>query len=359
MLKELLYLTLLILLISALLALPLVKVPVSASARGIIRPIDENSQLTAVVSGRLTHISMIRNNQLVNRGDTLAIITTKQLDVQKKLHMSLLSGYREQYDELDELLAGGNNLRTDQYKKELSAMNEKVAQIQAELVLATKELNRAQILYEQKVIPAAEYETALHRHQGLSTQIAVVMEQQKAHWYGQKREMERQIRSLSAEIERLDQEQQNYIIIAPINGRIVNFSGANKDNFVVQGQILGEISPEDSLIAECLVPPKDIGFISAGQVVKFQIDSYNYNQWGLLEGNVLEIDRNMQVNQRAGEVYFRVLCCMNESFLELKNCYRGEVIKGMTFTARFQILDRSLWQLLFDRVDDWFNPKLK
>jgi hypothetical protein len=30
--------------------------------------------------------------------------------------------------------------------------------------------------------------------------------------------------------------------------------------------------------------------------------------------------------------------------------------KGMSFRARFVVSRRSLWQLLFDRLDDWVNP---
>ncbi|WP_407487916.1 HlyD family efflux transporter periplasmic adaptor subunit, partial [Elizabethkingia anophelis] len=97
-------------------------------------------------------------------------------------------------------------------------------------------------------------------------------------------ETERQLRSLGSEIQKISQEQKNYVITAPLSGRLVNFSGIQKGNFLVQGQTIGEISPEQSLIAECLVSPKDIGFIRTGQKVKFQIDTYNYNQWGLVDG---------------------------------------------------------------------------
>ena len=42
----------------------------------------------------------------------------------------------------------------------------------------------------------------------------------------------------------------------------------------------------------------------------------------------------------------------------LQSGYKGKISKGMTFTARFYLVERTLWQLLFDRVDDWFNPNL-
>ncbi len=137
MLRHILYATFLTLILSVIIALPLVKVPISASARGVVRPLEENTQLTAVVSGRLIYTSLIRNNQPITQGDTLAIITTKQLDIQKELQSSLLSGYQAQYADLENLLNGSyHSLRTGQYQKELSAMNEKITQIQSELALS-------------------------------------------------------------------------------------------------------------------------------------------------------------------------------------------------------------------------------
>ena len=50
---------------------------------------------------------------------------------------------------------------------------------------------------------------------------------------------------------------------------------------------------------------------------------------------------------------------MDNNYLQLKNGYKGNINKGMTLTTRFHLTDRTLWQLLFDRVDDWFNPNFK
>ena len=79
----------------------------------------------------------------------------------------------------------------------------------------------------------------------------------------------------------------------------------------------------------------------------------------MLDGKVQEIDQNIKVNEQTGEAYFRVLCGMDRNYLKLKNGYKGQIGKGMTLTARYHLLDRTLWQLLFDKADDWFNPKLK
>ena len=337
-----------------------IRLPISSSSRGIIRSQTENTKIVSVVGGRVIENNLKKNNQEIKQGEKLLVITAEQLDTQKSLQNSQSSDYSAQLQDLNKLTRGQyGGLQTGQYQRELSAMQEKIAQVQTQLSLAKKDYDRANLLYNQGVIPKSEYDKFYHTYQGLQSQVSGIREQQLAQWQAQKRDTERQIRSLGSEITRINQEQKNYIITAPISGRLVNYSGVQKGNFIVQGQPIGEISPEENQVAECMVSPKDIGFIKKNQKVKFQIDAYNYNQWGLLEGKVVDIDQNITVNQQTGEAYFKVRCVMDKNYLQLKNGYKGQIGKGMTLTARFYLLDRTLWQLLFDRVDDWFNPNLK
>ena len=360
MIKKSIYLVITLFVILIIGILPLTNLPVSASSRGVIRSQTENTKIVSVVGGRVITNDLQRNNQQIKQGDTLLVVTAEQLDTQKSLQNSQSSDYSAQLQDLNRLTRGQyGGLQTGQYQRELSAMQEKIAQVQTQLSLAKKDYDRASLLYNQGVIPKSEYDKFYHTYQGLQSQVSGIREQQLAQWQAQKRDTERQIRSLGSEITRINQEQKNYIITAPISGRLVNYSGVQKGNFIVQGQPIGEISPEENQVAECMVSPKDIGFIKKNQKVKFQIDAYNYNQWGLLEGKVVDIDQNITVNQQTGEAYFKVRCVMDKNYLQLKNGYKGQIGKGMTLTARFYLLDRTLWQLLFDRVDDWFNPNLK
>ncbi len=54
---------------------------------------------------------------------------------------------------------------------------------------------------------------------------------------------------------------------------------------------------------------------------------------------------------------FKVICKMEQDHLTLKNGFKGKLKKGMTFNARFFIIQRSAFELLYDKVDDWFVPK--
>lgn len=340
--------------------MPLIKIPISSSARGIVRSLHENTPIMAMVGGRIIKSNLHRNNQSIKQGDTLLVVTAEQLDTQKQFQQNQSADYQAQLSDLTKLSLGDfTGLQTGQYQREVGAIQERIAQIQAELSLAQKDFDRATLLLNQGVLPRAEYDKVFYHYHGLQKQIANIKEQQIAQWQAQKRETERQLRSLDSEIQRLDQEQKNYVVIAQSSGRLVNFSGIQKGSFLSQGQNLGEISPEQNLTIECTISPKDIGFIYKEQEVKFQVDTFNYNQWGLLTGKVTDIDQNISINQQTGEVYIKVRCSMDRNYLQLKNGYKGNIGKGMTLTGRFYLTDRTLWQLLFDRVDDWFNPNIK
>ena len=116
------------------------------------------------------------------------------------------------------------------------------------------------------------------------------------------------------------------------------------------------ISPDQDLLVECYLSPADIGFIRDSMNVRFQFDAFNYNQWGLGKGKVMDVSND--IITRNEQPVFKVRCTLDTRELKLKNGYRGKLKKGMTLTARFQVTKRSLFQLLYDKVDDWLNPKL-
>ena len=117
---------------------------------------------------------------------------------------------------------------------------------------------------------------------------------------------------------------------------------------------MAEISPDTTLIAEVYVPPNDIGLLKANMSVRLQIDAYDHNQWGTASGKVESISTDMILSENTP--VFKVRCLIDQTFLELPNGFRGDIKKGMTFQARFIINRRSLFQLLYDNMDDWLNP---
>ena len=143
---------------------------------------------------------------------------------------------------------------------------------------------------------------------------------------------------------------------APLSGTITAYTGVKQGNFIVPNQQVGRISPDNELLVECYITPANIGLIHEEMNVTFQFHSFNYNQWGTGTGKVIELSNN--VVSIDNQPYFKVRCSLDQSFLKLKNGYKGYLKKGMTLTGRFKITRRSLFQLLYDKTDNWLNPKI-
>ena len=82
--------------------------PISVSARGVIRSNFEDTELTAPVSGRVVKCFLSQNNQNVQKGDTLLIITTELLNTQQQLVYTQQQDYNAQLQDLTALVSHKN-----------------------------------------------------------------------------------------------------------------------------------------------------------------------------------------------------------------------------------------------------------
>jgi len=206
------------------------------------------------------------------------------------------------------------------------------------------------------VIPKMEYEEKKNNRDFEISSYKNICEQQKLAWQTRFTELKTKIEGLKSNIGQLQREKQQYIITAPISGTITGYTGVKESNFIVPNQQIARISPDDELLVECYVSPSNIGLIHADMDVRFQFHSFNYNQWGIGSGKVTELSSNVvNINDQP---YFKVRCSLDQSYLSLKNGYKGYLKKGMTLTGRFMITKRTLFQLLYDKTDNWLNPKI-
>ena len=151
------------------------------------------------------------------------------------------------------------------------------------------------------------------------------------------------------------EELSNRIVLSPTGGEIIQSSDIQTGSIVTPGQKIAEISPEGELVATCFVKPADIGLIHENQKVKIQVDAFNYNEWGMLQGDIIDISDDMII-ENGSVAYFRVKCKPEKTFLSLKNGLKAEIKKGMSLSTRIVVIRRSLFHLLFDKADKWFNP---
>lgn len=335
--------------------LPIIKVDISSQSRGIIRSTTDNVPVTVIVSGRVIWLN-IKNNAIVKEGDTLLKLAMQNLETEKKTQNEVSNSVAALLRDINSILSGNTSiLKTSTAREDFLKFQSRKNELQSKVSQAQINFDRNKGLYDKSIIAKVEYEKYEYELILANVVLKSYISEQKSNWENQKRDLEERMKNLNGSIEKIRVEENNYVITAPISGTIENFSGLQTGSFLNAGQTVLNISAVDHLIVESMVSPSDIGLIYKNQRVKFQLDAFNYNQWGLLDGKVIDIDHNISVQDNKS--FFRVRSALNSTQMKLKSGYKTNVSKGMTLTTRYIITRRSLFDLLFDKIDDWLNPK--
>ncbi len=354
--SRIIYLIVVISIAVMLVSLPFIYVEISTQASGVIRSPYENNQLQAAVYGEIIEI-FITENAEVKKGDTLLILNSAYIQEQINRKEEKIKENASFIEDIRLLLTRDEkNLSTPKYNTELRFFKSTIKEQQTNVNFLRKEYRVSQSLYNKNVTPEQEYLQRKNSYESALRQMENTKEQFFNRWESERTNYEIEIRELESVIKQLHEEKVKYIIKAPASGSIIQFSGVKEGNFIAPSQTIAHISEDCDLLVECYISPADIGFITQGQKVSFQLDAFDYNQWGLAYGKIQEISKDIIIMNK--QPVFRVRCSLENNYLELKNGYKGYLKKGMTLTGRFYLTNRSLWQLLFDKVDNWMNPKL-
>ena len=348
--------------LSGIAVLPLVYVDVTVQARGYFQSEIEKQMVYTPFQGRISSISL-HNGESVSLGDTLFIIETESIKAQQSSIIHSLAENDSSIADLDKLTkinAWGEKgqhlvLITQRYKAEYENVR-KQQNIQFQKYQKKKaENDRNEILYKQQLIPKIDYENSVFLVNSEKENLDQILVSQRSLWQSDLTARRNESVKLHADLKQYSEELTNRIVLAPTDGEIIQSSDIQMGSMVSAGQKMAEISPKGDLIATCFVKPSDIGMIHEKQEVKIQVDAFNYNEWGMLKGEIIDISDDMLV-ENGSQAFFRVKCKPERTSLSLKNGVKADIRKGMSLNTRIIIIRRSLFHLLFDKSDSWFNP---
>ena len=342
--------------------LPFIYVDVTVLARGFFQSGLEKQFINTPFDGRIIYSSILTGKE-VHKGDTLLIIDSETLREQKNILVKRMAENDISMHDLRMLtgmapVAGKFSLtgiREPRYISDYASFSKQYLIQFQKLKKTETEYNRNKILHDQDLIADAEFENSLYSLNSEKENLNRIMLSQKASWETDLSQRRTDSVSLSGEYRKLVAELGNRILVSPVDGEIIRSSEIQKGSFVLANQNIMEISPAGELLATCFVRPSDIGLIYEDQPVIIQVDAFNYNEWGMLKGSILDISDDMIVENNSS-AFFRIKCRLDQKTLSLKNGYEAGMKKGMSLTARIIVARRSLFNLLFDKVDKWFNP---
>jgi len=351
------YWVVLIAVVASLVALPFVYVDVSVQESGTIRPVTEKTEIRANIT-ELVDSVFVKEGQAVNRGDTLLIFRQSASDYQIGYQQKRINDFQEHISDLIILVKGEKpkTFSSGMRQQEYAFYNQQKNECETNLAKAKKDLERTQQLFEKKVVSEEEYEKYQYEYEKVKNEMASLRDNQLSKWRNELNVYSNSLEEMQMSMKRELKSKDLYAVTSPVTGTLDQFRGIYKGSSVQAGNLLAIISPDSTLCAEVYVSPRNIGYIYLGMPVHIQVSSFNYNEWGTVSGEVTEISSDFLTGNSGNETCYKVKCNLEKNCLVRKNGATGKLKKGMSVSSHFMITKRSLFALIYQKIDDWANP---
>lgn len=355
--SQIIYWVVLAAITATMIALPFIYVDISVQGSGVVRPVAEKAEITSSLTEIVDSV-YVREGQQVNKGDIILRFRTNNSDYKINYQSSRLNDCEAHLADLAFLAKGEcpASFRSPVRQQEYTYFTKRKNELETSLAQAEKEYNRNKVLFDKKVISEEEYDKYYFQRKSQQNELASLIQSQLNTWQADRNSYRNTYNEMNSNLKQEIKDKDMYIVRSPVDGTIDQFSGVYRGSGIQAGQSLAVISPDSTLCLEVYVTPRNIGFMSVGMPVNVQVESFNYNEWGTIPGRVKDISSDFLTDSQ-GNSFYKVKCEMERDYLQLKSGRIGKLKKGMTVSAHFMVTRRSLFDLLYQKVDDWANPK--
>ena len=155
---------------------------------------------------------------------------------------------------------------------------------------------------------------------------------------------------IAEQLAKADKRHQLVQMVAPADGVVLEIAKLSVGSVVREAEALITLVPlSANLEAEVQIDSLDIGNIKTGDATHIKIDTYNYQQHGMLEGKVRTISRDAfrrEANSQQGQEAF-YLAKISYGDSKLKKMKPGAVLlPGMTLSAEIVVGKRTVMSYL-------------
>jgi multidrug resistance efflux pump len=343
--------------VATLIALPFIYVNVSVQESGIIRPVAEKTEIRANIN-ELVDSVFVKEGQAVNRGDTLLTFRQSSPDYQIQYQQKRINDFQQHINDLHTLARGEkpNTFSSGTRQQEYAFFIQQKNEYETNLSKSKKDLERTQQLFEKKVVSEEEYENSQFAYNKAKNELSTFKDNQLSKWQSDLNAYSNSLEEMRMSMKQEIKSRDLYVVTSPVSGTLDQFRGIYKGSSIQSGSLLAIISPDSTLYAEVYVSPRNIGYIYLGMPVNIQVSSFNYNEWGTITGKVTEISSDYLTDDSGNETFYKVKCNLEKDCLVRKNGVTGKLKKGMYVSSHFMITERSLFDLIYQKMDDWANP---
>jgi hemolysin D len=386
-----------LLIVIALIALYIFEIDIIVTARGKVIPDGDVKVLQPLETGIVKRI-MVKEGDFVKEGDILIEIdpTVEISDIKEKGRLlsfhsltkervqSLLTGkdfkpsqdyedsalqlalYKSQKDYYIETLKQKQK-EMEEVQILIDSIKDEISKLKNILSLVSEEEKRYRALSEIGAIPENRHREKLKEKVNLEREIDLRENQIKenlARLERLKHELEiiknsfnekllsemansyEKERLLSSEITNIRFKKSKRFITSPVNGYVHLLAVKTIGGVVTPGQPLISIVPENTpLIIRAIVLNKDIGFVREGQKCIIKVDTYDFQKYGTLKGEVKTVSPFSIEDKEFGIDGYPVYVKLNSTELKTKDGKLYKIKPGMSVLVEINIGKRRVIEL--------------
>lgn len=171
-------------------------------------------------------------------------------------------------------------------------------------------------------------------------------------------ENETQIKALETNLDIQEISVGQQTLTSPIDGVVKTLETNTVGGVVTTGQTVATIVPDDAkMIVEIDILNQDIGYIQVGQEVVMKLDTFNFQEYGKLEGEILTISPDAILDQSKGWIYKAKVEIDDSDFVSRNSGV--EIGAGMECTAEVVIGERTIIEFFLEPIVEHFDGSLK
>ncbi len=266
-------------------------------------------------------------------------ILTVELEKYKQLFNSGAISKKDYTDKLNELEFAKkeyeiNRLKNSEYDKERNLSKKSISD---RITLFDNDINLQKIRLSDTKINLEKAKKSLENFDkdNKSMTLDEIVKKQK------------EIESLETSLDKFNESISYQTIISPVNGVVSGMKLNTLGGVIKPAESIMTIVPDDTpLIIEAMVENKDIGYIECGQKTSIKVDTFSFQKYGLLEGEVYQISPDSFEDERYGLVYK-----MKVKFKEKTMNIEGKEVdlsSGMSVTVEVKTGERRIIEFLLE-----------
>jgi len=379
--------TIISLMVLVVLGLIFLKIDVVVSARGKIIPLGDVKIVQPLETGVIIKIH-VKEGDYVKKGTVLLEIdpSIDQADLEGKernLKYSQLSMARINAVLGEKEFNPRDKGRSDEVMKAQKAhfqaqssavkyLNEEIATMNQVLAMMEEDEKRLKSLVEIGAIADNRYRDRIKERMNLQRERdskVGQLEQLREKLLAEYSTNVQGSNTLRAEVNSLRFRQEKRFIVAPTDGYIYLLPVKTIGGVVTTAQPVVGLVPENTpLEVSATVLNKDVGYIKEAQRCVIKVDTYDFQKYGTIEGEILVInpysieeknedkENNNEENERGG---YPIRVKMQTETLKTKNGENYKVKPGMTVTAEINVGKRRVIEFFLFPIIRYLDEGLK